>query len=177
MEALERADISCALIGAMALAHHGIARTTHDADLLVAERRVLLDSVWVLARRVTTVDIRRGESGDPLLGMVRIGTARAQIPVDVVVPRGHWLSGVVNRAIESERMAEIDGRSIPLVTLHDLVLLKADAAGSVDHIDIELIFETWPDRTSSLIDYVNTRLSRLDPYSQRRWRLFLDRRG
>jgi len=39
--------VPCALIGAAALAVHGISRSTFDIDLLVTDRGVLDDSLWI----------------------------------------------------------------------------------------------------------------------------------
>lgn len=168
-EVLDREQIPYALIGAMALASHGAPRNTHDADLLVTTDAVLDEAIWSSAVRGVRVDVRRGEPDDPLRGLVRLGTPRSRCPVDVVVPRGDWHQGVVERARTSGRIGVVDGVSLPLVTLPDLVLLKADAAGTIYLLDLQLIFETWPERREELVAYVQAHLSKLDPYSAARW--------
>lgn len=175
VRALEAAKIPFALIGAMAMASHGLPRTTEDADLLVTQSRALDPEVWSAVARRMRVDRRVGDSSDPLVGVVRVGTPRSRVPVDVVIPRGAWLVDVIERARASGRMGVVDGVEVPLVTLPDLVLLKADAAGTIDLLDIELILQTWPERRDELLLYVDERLHLLDPYGQERWRLWRPR--
>lgn len=167
---MDAQGVSCALIGAMALASHGVARTTRDVDILATDGKVLDPRTWLAATAQVKVDVRVGEPDDPLRGLVRLGTDRARLPVDVVVPRGRWTTDVVTRAVDSGRQGVVDGVSLPLVTLPDLVLLKADAAGTIDLLDIELVLEAWPERRRELRDYVEARLGLLDPYARRRWR-------
>lgn len=53
-----------ALIGAAALAVHGVSRSTLGQDLLVDDRRVLDSDFWLPLATEATVDIRRGDSQD-----------------------------------------------------------------------------------------------------------------
>ncbi len=170
---LDAEGVLYALIGAMAMASHGAPRNTHDADLLVTSPRVLDERFWEPAARVVRVEVRRGEEDDPLRGLVRLGTERSRCPVDIVVPRGDWLEGVIQRAVASRRSGIVDGVALPLVTLEDLVLLKADAAGTIDLLDIQLLLETWPERREALLAYVDERLDLLDDYGAGRWRQFV----
>ena len=56
-----------ALIGAGALAVHGVSRSTFDLDLLATDRAVLAPAFWTpLATRGDAVDVRVGDDDDPL---------------------------------------------------------------------------------------------------------------
>lgn len=69
-----------ALIGAAALAVRGVARSTFDVDLVTTARRVLDADLWApFVGTGVAVDCRRGDAGDPLVGVVRI-TAAGQRP-------------------------------------------------------------------------------------------------
>ena len=118
-----------ALIGAAALAVRGIARSTFDVDMLTTtDARVLDASFWTSLAVVCEVDVRRGDSDDPLAGVVRVA-ARGQRPVDLIVGRYAWQSRAVARA-------EPSTTGPPVVTAADLVLLKLHAGGAQDHWDV-----------------------------------------
>ena len=65
--ALTMAGIPSALIGAAALAVHGVSRSTFDQDLLVMDERVLDTQTWDTLHGGASVDIRRGDADDPSL--------------------------------------------------------------------------------------------------------------
>jgi hypothetical protein len=121
--------IPCALIGAAALAARGVARSTYDIDLLVADPRVLDPNLWTAVRAADTrVDIRRGDIDDPLGGVVRIEQT-SQRPVDVVLGKHAWQREMLSRA------EPVPGGP-PVVLPSDLVLLKLYAGGPQDLWDI-----------------------------------------
>jgi hypothetical protein len=122
--------VSHALIGAIALAAHGVSRSTADQDLLVTDRRVLDPLFWASLRPATSVDVREGGEGDPLAGVVRL-RQEDQRDVDVVVGRHAWQDEVLARAVF------IGGEGLPVAEVADVVLLKLYAGGSQDRWDIE----------------------------------------
>lgn len=63
---LRDADIPFALIGASALAAHGISRSTLDQDLLITNAQTLNAAFWEPLADCATVDVRRGDAEDPL---------------------------------------------------------------------------------------------------------------
>jgi hypothetical protein len=65
---LERNGVPCCLIGARAMAIHSYARATADFDLLTLDARVLDPASWPAD---ASVEIHRGDDGDPLAGIVR----------------------------------------------------------------------------------------------------------
>lgn len=130
---LEGRGVATALIGGGALAVHGIARTTEDLDLLVLDVVVLDEGFWDSPRESMKVEIRRGDGDDPLAGVVRC--ADGETAVDVVVGKGAWMKDVLARRIR----LTLEGSSCPVVDAADLVLLKLDAGGPQDILDVRLL--------------------------------------
>ena len=140
LQVLDVHHVPCALIGAAALAVHGVSRSTLDIDLLVTDRRVLDQPFWAPLPTFVECDIRQGDSADPLAGVVRFKADRER-DVDIVVGRGTWDAAIIARA-EPTRML---GRSMPTARIEDVILLKLYAGGSQDRWDIEQLLAR-PDR-------------------------------
>jgi hypothetical protein len=160
-----------ALIGAAALAAHGVARSTFDLDLLTTEPAVLDPAAWadLAADPQMRVSVRRGDADDPLAGVVRVET-EGQPAIDVVVGRWTWQT----EAIEAARSIQVAGRQVPVVGPADLILLKLYAGGSLDFWDIEQLLAA-SDRLA-LIAQVDGRLDRLPTQARRAWARILDGR-
>ena len=128
---LEEASVPWCLIGAHALALHGVARYTADVDILCMNSRVLEPAFWApwVARGndPTRVVIRRGDEEDPLAGLVRLGTTP---PLDLVVGKGPLMRSALEHAtIAGDEL-------IPVVTALELALLKLEAGGPRDISDV-----------------------------------------
>lgn len=137
-ELLTARGIPFALIGAAAMAVHGVTRATRDLDLLITVPAVLDHSAWsALTDAGVGVDVRRGSTDDPLAGVVRISSANER-GVDVVVGRHAWQAAVVERAAD----AEIDGQRVPVARAADLILLKLYAGGPQDAWDIVQLLQS-----------------------------------
>ena len=132
IERLDARGIPAALIGAPALAVHGISRSTFDRDLLTSRATVLDPSFWEDFPSDAGVDVRRGETSDPLAGVVRFAYPDDR-DVDLVVIAGAWIDAILARAPETPMPA----RSIRVVQPADLILLKLYAGGAQDRWDIE----------------------------------------
>lgn len=155
---LEERNIPTALIGGMAMAALGVARATLDFDLLVADGRVLDAGFWG-AFPGSKPGIRPGDPSDPLAGVVR--WEGPSEPVDLVVVREAWKAAVLSRRTR----IEWDGREIPIVEAADLVLLKLDAGGPQDLVDVRLLLES--DR--ALAERVRSRLAGLPSAIRESW--------
>ncbi len=138
---LEQRGVRTALIGAGALAVHGISRSTFDRDLLASDSMVLDRSFWIDLPADAAVDLRRGDAADPLAGVARFQRS-ADRDVDLVVIEGSWVDALLARA-ERRMPGAAQGR---VVTPADLVLLKLYAGGSQDRWDIEQILALDQDR-------------------------------
>jgi len=131
-------EIPAAIIGALALAAHGVVRASEDLDLLVLDRSVLQRGFWADWEASSKIEIRRGDPDDPLAGVVRV-RADSEI-VDLVVGREPWMPAVLERRIE----IQLGPRVLPIVSRADLVLLKLFAGGPQDLLDVELLLAAHP---------------------------------
>ena len=159
---LDRESIPCALIGAGALAIHGVPRSTYDIDLLATSARVLEDALWTsMVAEGVTVDVRRGDASDPLRGVVRL-QQRTERDVDVVVGRDRWQQDVMARA----RPARMLGDDVLVVLKSDLILLKLFAGGHQDLWDIEQLLAS---AESDVLDAVDASISQLPEDCRIHW--------
>ena len=153
-----------AVVGGIALAVRGVARSTFDVDLLTTDGSVLADAFWfLLSRDGAQVEIRRGDGDDPLRGLVRL-VSRDERPVDVFAGRGAWLEGVVRRA---EPFALLDTR-VPVVRAADLVILKLHAGGTQDLWDVKQLIDG--DRDGELAFEVESRLAEVPRNAAINWK-------
>jgi hypothetical protein len=153
-------QIAHALIGAVALAIHGVSRSTLDQDLLVIDRRVLRDDFWPPLGSDVTSDVRVGDANDPLAGVVRLRRA-AERDVDVVVGRHEWQRTVLDRAVR------VGDGQLRVVRAADLIVLKLYAGGTQDRWDIEQLLALEP--TGTLVDDVESLAVVLPPDSRDLW--------
>jgi hypothetical protein len=157
---LERKEISAALMGAAAMAPHGVGRVTFDFDLLTVSREVLVSAFW---DGITgEIDVRKGDFDDPLAGVVRC-RRRGQAQVDVVVSKDKYARDIVERA-ERHVVADV---SMPVVQLADLILLKLDAGGTQDKWDIDRILANAD--VAALSAQIEERLSQLPSDARDLW--------
>ena len=156
---LRRENIEFALIGAAALAAHGISRSTLDIDVLVVDSRVLS---LTFAEASITVDVRRGAADDPLAGVMRFGQA-GERDVDVVVGRSRWQQDIIRRA----QTIDVMGTTIPVVDVPGLILLKLYAGGSQDAWDVEQLLAV-ADR-ATVVSQVDASVHELPSDAQTLW--------
>lgn len=139
--ALDGQDIAYAVIGATALAVHGVSRSTADIDLLVTDPHCFDSAVWApVAAAGAAVDVRRGDTDDPLAGVIRISRAEDP-PVDVIAGRSTWQAAVIARAVRANLGGAAD---VPVAAPADLVLLKLYAGGTQDAWDIAQLLDATP---------------------------------
>ena len=161
---LDRAGARYAVIGAAAMAAHGVGRSTRDVDLLTLST-VGLDAAWwtPLSEAGVRVSVARGDADDPLAGVVRF-EQDGERPVDLVVGRYGWQ----RRVLERSEPAAVGATSLPTALERDLVLLKLYAGGSQDAWDIEQLL-AGPNR-DELIAAVAADIDDLPPRCRRLWK-------
>jgi len=165
---LEGGGVRHAVIGAAALAVRGVARATADLDLLAIDDRCLDSSFWrELTASGIEVEIRRGDSADPLARVVRIASP-GEPSIDLVIGRWRWQSELLMRA-EPTRIGDV---SVPVVTATDFVLLKLYACGPQDAWDIDQLLDVEPAIAARVEDAVTV----LPADSIRLWRQILANR-
>lgn len=165
-ESLRDADVAFALIGAAALALHGVSRSTVDIDLFVTDRRVLEADFWASLSDNVDVKVHTGDDSNPLAGVVRC-RANGQRDIDVVVGKSRWQQALIARA---ERAP---GLALAVVRAADLILLKLYAGGSQDRWDIDQLL-AGPDR-DALVRNVDQHLSPLPTEARELWARLLGR--
>ena len=159
--------VAHALIGAAALAVHGVSRATLDQDLLVTDQRVLATAFWVSLGAGAGVDVRVGDTDDPLAGVVRI-TFPLDRDVDIVVGRQPCQAAILARILH------VGAQQLPVVRAADLVLLKLYAGGSQDRWDIEQLLALHP---SGLANVVDEHVTALPARSRALWETLRPNRG
>ena len=136
---LETAGIRYALIGGHALAARGYPRFTIDIDLLTTDVAVLDAALWrPLEDAGADVERRRGDSSDPLAGVVHV-LLEDGTDVDIVVARERWQADVVARAEVLNIAPDVD---LPVPDAADLILLKLAAGGVLDVRDAAALLAT-----------------------------------
>lgn len=158
---LERNGVMAAIVGGVALGAHGVARATLDTDVLVVDRSVLSPTFWRTLRGAPEPEVRRGDSDDPLAGVVRL--ASRSDSVDVLVGRGAWM----RRILERRTWLRLRRHNLPIVDRADLVLLKLYAGGPQDLLDVQLFIDTDP---GGLRQAVERRLPQAPRTVATRWR-------
>lgn len=125
-------EIEVVVIGATAMAAHGVSRSTLDVDLFTIDARALRDDSWTELRRESIdVELRHGEVSDPLRGVVRFEHHRDR-PVDLIVGHGGWQE----RVFADPTMVRFGATALSVANPLALVLLKLFADGPQDRSDI-----------------------------------------
>jgi len=171
---LEERGVGVRVVGAAALAAHGVSRSTRDLDLLVVDRSVLDETLWDgVATEGMELSVRVGDPTDPLEGVVRLeevasdeadwGDAVEQL--DVVVLRALWARDMLKRPGPP---VPVGSRRVSAVDAADLVLLKLYAGGPKDRWDIVSLLEGVADR-QQLVEDVDQRIGSMRPSCQALW--------
>jgi hypothetical protein len=165
---LDAAGIRHAVIGASALAVHGVARSTLDQDLLALEPGCLAPGLWeALRAEGVGVEIRRGDWSDPLAGLVRFA-APGERPVDLVVGKLAWQRRALDRA------RPFVAETPPVIAAADLILLKLYAGGPQDAWDIQQLLAVADADRDHLIREVERELTDLPAGCSELWRRIRD---
>jgi len=165
---LDRAGAPHAVIGAAALAAHGVARSTFDLDLLTGNQAVLDERLWsgLSADPTVRVTLRRGDADDPLAGVVRV-EASGERTIDIVVGRWTWQAEAVEAAVP----IHVGSAPLRVVRPVDLILLKLYAGGLQDLSDIQQLLAVGAEPT--LRPEVEARLERLPASARHAWQRLL----
>ncbi len=163
---LEAEDIPHALVGAAALAVHGVSRATADMDLLTVDARALQRPLWSgIESRGARLRLLEGDPEDPLLGGIRLSLPEGGI-VDVIVGRFAWQREIV----EASELLPIGELSVRVARPAGLVLLKLYAGGPKDAWDIRALLESH-EQAAAIETEVDRLVSCLPAESRRLWEL------
>jgi predicted nucleotidyltransferase len=167
VSALDGRGVRCALIGATAMAVHGISRATLDFDLMATDERCLDRSWWAgLTGPGSSVDIRVGGADDPLAGVARFDDLHER-SVDVLIGREPWQQRLLERAA----LFAIEDTRVRVAQVADLVLLKLYAGGPQDAWDIHQLLAA--EGRVELVAGVDRELHELPEECQALWRRVL----
>jgi predicted nucleotidyltransferase len=165
-EALEELGVPFAVSGGVAQNYWGIVRTTLDLDLLITLPALRIP---VLVERLSR-EGARVELAEALRTLREEHVLRARmegVPLELFVPYLPFHASVLARAVR----IEIEGRSYPVSTAEDLVVLKAlfhrekdwsDIAGIVARQGAKLDREYVRGWLRSLVPEADDRLRRLE---------------
>lgn len=136
---LDQEGIQWAAIGALAVAYHGIVRASLDADAVVTFKgsRTDLERLGpILRMKGWTVDVRKGDPGDPLGYVIRILDAEEN---QVVLMGGisRMDSALFNRVLTDD----LEGLPMRIVSSEDLIALKVFAGSAQDMTDAASVVE------------------------------------
>lgn len=154
---LDQVGARAVLIGAEALARHGIVRATVDTDLMTVSKEVLSREFWEPLDHRAAIEVRQGDFDDPLAGVVRLRHPEEK-RLDVVVMKHRFAREIIDRA---ELLNDL-----PVAQLPDLVLLKLYAGGPQDAWDIVQVLAS---ADTTLIAEVESRLDALPPDARALW--------
>ena len=162
---LHERRIPFAVVGAAAVAVHGVPRASPAIEVLVVDTFALSARTWESQSLQTAgigVVIHRGDTRDPYVGVAHLAD-RAEGSVDVLVGRAAWQSRVLDRAVPRA----LAGTVVPVATASDIILLKLYAGGPQDTYDVEQLLAVG-DRDARIAE-VQTALAVLPVESQRLW--------
>ena len=151
------------MIGAAAMAVHGVSRSTRDVDVFTLAQECLEAAFWTPLRAPSLeARVRKGDADDPLAGVVRL-TAVGEHPLDVVVGKSPWQAAVTAGA----REALIEDVRVPVAGPVDLILLKLYAGGPQDAWDIQQLL-AGPEG-AALAAQVDAAVTALPPEGRSLW--------
>lgn len=136
---LEQEGIQWAAIGALAVAYHGIVRASLDADAIVTFKgsRTDLNRLGpILRAQGWTVDVRKGDPGDPLGYVIRILDADEN-QVDLIGGISRMDMALFDRVLSDE----LEGLPMRIVSPEDLIALKVFAGSAQDMTDAASVVE------------------------------------
>ncbi|GDX96842.1 hypothetical protein LBMAG47_25070 [Planctomycetia bacterium] len=144
VDVFDRLGLSYAIMGGIAVRAHGIPRPTYDVDFTLAVPRDRLGAMFAaITDRGYSVpeQYSRGwvdsVGGMPLV-KVRLFLDGRAVDADIFIAETDFQREVIERHVA----ADIEGRSVKLVSAEDLILFKLIAARPRDLIDIQDILFT-----------------------------------
>ncbi|MBI3303405.1 MAG: hypothetical protein HYZ72_15180 [Deltaproteobacteria bacterium] len=141
-------QIRFALIGGLAVSAWGRVRATQDIDVLadsdpspIQDRalRVRLTAFW--EARGCAVEWRAGTVDDPIALLLRLGLPRrVRMTADILWAQKQWQREALKRACS----VRVSRATVFVLHPEDLILMKLEAGGPQDLLDVEGILSTKP---------------------------------
>lgn len=144
-----KSRIRFALIGGLALSAWGVVRATEDMDLLADSEPTPLRNLAFrdamrkfLEARGCRAEWRAGDTDDPIPLLLRLTPPKsAHGPgADIIWAHKRWQREALSRTIS----LKVSRMEVCVVHPEDLVLLKLDAGGPQDLLDVEMLLSNPP---------------------------------
>lgn len=143
------APIDFAFIGGLAVAAWGVPRATQDIDLLANADPSPIGNIELRNRlkkffeqQQCQVDWRVGDYEDPIPLLLRIDLPPSydRLSADIVWAHKRWQREALQRKI----LVRVSRQRLPVLHPEDLILLKLDAGGPQDLLDVQKLLGTPP---------------------------------
>jgi hypothetical protein len=139
LDVLAEFQIPYAVVGALAVSYYGIPRATADADAVI-----WLDNSGKSTREIANkiagagyrVELRQGDVDDPIAQLIQINDEHGN-EVDLL----HGVRGMDPAATGRCVNASLQGGSIRILAVEDLIAMKAFAGGPQDLQDVRGILQ------------------------------------
>lgn len=141
--------ISFALIGGLAVSAWGAIRATQDIDILadsdpspLRNLRLRADLKRFLEKQGCTAEWRAGEAEDPIPLLLRLQLPRRlrRLGADILWVHKRWQREALARRIA----IEVSGLQVFVLHPEDLILMKLDAGGPKDLLDVQELLGSPP---------------------------------
>lgn len=161
VDLLNSMNAEYALIGGIAVARYGIIRPTRDIDvLLYIEKIKVPDFLNKLKSEGYTFDekIVLKELSNDYFSSIEY----KKIPIDILLPSIPFF----RKILRGSKKVEMFGRTVPVIDVNDLIILKSIAFREQDKIDIKGIVAVNSDKID--ISYIHSQLKALyGPHSEK----------
>jgi len=156
IDVLKREEVDYAVIGALAAAVYGAIRASADADALVSLTVTKLSNLsQVFKKKGFAVELRRGDSDDPIPAMLVIGD-KHQNRVDLL----GGLRGLDPQMLARTMDVPFSGATMRVVGREDFIAMKCFAAGPQHLEDASIALETAEQLDLDLLRQVTRRFGR-----------------
>jgi len=139
LDVFETAGVPCAVMGGFAVRHWALPRPTYDVDFAVAvDGDALIALLRAFAAAGYTVDPQfRAGFTDTLGGMRKVAVAAFDAGSSWTVDLFLATHPLVRSAFDRRVPAQVEGRSLPVISVADLLLFKLLPDRTKDRLDVE----------------------------------------
>jgi hypothetical protein len=147
------ASIQFALIGGLAVAAWGVIRATQDIDVLAnSDPTPLVDTKLrgnlkeFLERNNCDAEWRKGDADDPIPLLLRINLPPTYggVGADILWAHKRWQQEALQRSVT----VKVSNSRVYVLHPEDLILMKLDAGGPQDLLDIQQMLSASPPQLS-----------------------------
>jgi hypothetical protein len=137
---LQAHSVAYAVIGAMAVAVHGVVRASADADALISLAvRDVAQLADTFAAGGFSVEVRKGDPGDPIAALLALQDTFGN-QVDLLIGLRGTEDALFERAVE----VTFAGERVRVAGREDLIAMKLYAGGPQDLLDAQQVWVVNP---------------------------------